>query len=65
MHTELSHVMYLYPHGASVQVQKQCALSLAVSVRLRSSSEEHLTLAEEIYSTLHNKAVSVCSATEI
>lgn len=63
MHTELSHVRYLYPHGASVHVQKQCALSLAV--RLQSSSEEHLALAEEIYSTLHNKAVSVCSATEI
>lgn len=65
MHTELSHAMHLYPCGVSVQVQRQRTLSPAVSARSQSSSEEYLALAEEIYSTLHNKAVSVCSATEI
>jgi len=48
------------PYGISAAV----LLSLALPAGPASHSDEHLALAEEIYSTLHNKPVSVCSAPE-
>lgn len=53
----------LSPRGASVQVQHPPALSQAVP-KIAKLLREHLALAEEMHST-HNKAVGICSATEI